>query len=177
MTTFATERLVLRPMLPDDAEAYAAIRWHPAVARWLPTVAGDPLEGARAAIERFSEGWRQRRHAPWGVFRDGRLIGHGGLNFVPEFLETEVLWALHPDAWGQGYATEVARAALAFGFETLDLRTIFAITLPDNRASQAVMKRIGLSYRRRVSYKGYDDIVWYDMNREAWKPARWSGTG
>ena len=55
------------------------------------------------------------------MFRDGRLIGHGGLNYVPEFDETEVLWALHPDAWGQGYATEMARAALDYGFETLGL--------------------------------------------------------
>ena len=52
------------------------------------------------------------------MFRDGGLIGHGGLNFVPEFGETEVLWALHPDAWGKGYATEMARAALGYGFET-----------------------------------------------------------
>ena len=171
MTILTTARLVLRPLVPDDAEAYAAMRWHPAVARWLPTVAGDPLDGARATIARFAEGWRERHHAPWGVFRDGRLIGHGGLNFVPEFLETEVLWALHPDAWGHGYATEVAQAALAYGFDTLDLRLVFAITLPENRASQAVMRRIGLAYRRRVAYRGYADIVWYDRSREDWKAA------
>ena len=84
---------------------------------------------------------------------------------MPEFDETEVLWALHPDAWGHGYATEVARAALAYGFDTLGLDLIFAITLPDNLASQAVMKRLGLTYRRRVDYKGFTDIVWFDMDR------------
>jgi RimJ/RimL family protein N-acetyltransferase len=102
------------------------------------------------------------------VFLDGRLIGHAGLNFVPEFDETEVLWALHPDAWGKGYATEVARAALVHGFETLGLGLVFAVTLPDNRASQAVMKRIGLTYRRRVEYKGFTDVVWFDLDRERW---------
>lgn len=171
MTTLVTDRLTLRPLVPADVEAYAAMRWHPAVARWLPPVPGDPLDGARAAIDRFAAGWRTRGHAPWGVFRNDRLIGHGGLNFVPEFGETEVLWALHPDAWGQGFATEVAQAALAYGFVTLGLGLIFAITLPENRPSQAVMTRIGLTYRRRVAYKGYSDIVWYDVSRADWKAA------
>src|SRR5262245_18533411 len=119
MTTLTTERLTLRPLLPADVEAYAAMRHHPEVARWLPPAPGDPLDAALRSIERFADAWRQRGHAPWGVFLHDRLIGHGGLNFDPEFDHTEVLWALHPDAWGKGYATEVARAALAYGFETL----------------------------------------------------------
>jgi len=164
MTILMTERLTLRPLLPDDAEAYGAIRSHPEVAKWVPA----PLPGV---IERFAASWEERRYAPWGVFQAGRLIGHGGLNYVPEFGETEVLWALHPDAWGHGYATEVARAALAHGFGTLKLDLIFAITLPDNLASQAVMKRLGLTYRRRVDYKSFTDIVWYDIDRAAWQAA------
>jgi RimJ/RimL family protein N-acetyltransferase len=168
MTTLRTERLLLRPLVPDDARAYAAMRFHPEVAKWLPPAEGDPVEAARASIARFDASWRQRRHAPWGVFLEQRLIGHAGLNFVPEFEQTEILWALHPDAWGKGYATEVARAALAYGFDTLGLDLVFAITLPANLASQAVMKRLGLGYRRRVDYKGFKDIVWFDMDRQAW---------
>jgi RimJ/RimL family protein N-acetyltransferase len=169
MATLETERLTLRPLVAGDAEAYAAMRFHPEVAKWLPPAEGDPVEAARASIARFAASWQQRRHAPWGVFLSGRLIGHAGLNFVPEFDATEVLWALHPDAWGRGYATEVAHAALAYGFDTLGLDLIFAITLPDNVASQAVMKRLGLTYRRRVDYKGFKDIVWFDMNRQTWR--------
>jgi RimJ/RimL family protein N-acetyltransferase len=168
MTTLHTERLTLRPLVPSDAEAYAAMRFHPEVARWLPPLAVDPAEAVRISIERFAAGWRDRGYAPWGIFREGRLIGHGGLNWVPEFHETEVLWALHPQAWGQGYATETARAALAYGFDTVGLALIFAMTLPDNLPSQAVMKRLGLTYRRRVQYKAFDDVVWFDMGREAW---------
>ena len=57
---------------------------------------------------------------------------------MPEFEATEVLWALHPDAWKKGYATETARAALDYGFRDLDLDLIFAITKPDNDPSRAV---------------------------------------
>jgi RimJ/RimL family protein N-acetyltransferase len=172
MTVLQTERLLLRPMVPADAEAYAAMRYHPDVAKWLPPGQGDPVEGARASIERFAGAWRDRGYSPWGVFLGDVLIGHAGLNYVPEFEQTEVLWALHPDHWGKGYATEVARAALAFGFERLGLELIFAITLPENLPSQAVMKRLGLSYRRRVDYKDFKDIVWFDMNRATWNTRR-----
>ena len=168
MSTLQTDRLTLRPLALPDAEAYAGLRFHPEVARWLPPAPGEPREVIRNTIERFAVGWRERRYAPWGVFRDGRLIGHGGLNYVPEFGETEVLWALHPEAWGRGYATEVGRAALAYGFDTLGLDLIFAINLPDNLPSQAVMKRLGLTYRRRVAYKGFSDIVWFDTDRRTW---------
>ncbi|SKA27254.1 Protein N-acetyltransferase, RimJ/RimL family [Enhydrobacter aerosaccus] len=166
-----TERLTLRPLLPGDAEAYAAMRYHPEVARWLLPAAGDPLEASRAAIARYAASWRERGYAPWGVFRDGRLIGHAGLNFVAEFGETEVLWSLHPDAWGHGFATEAARAALAFGFDTLGLSLIFAMTKPDNLASQAVMKRLGLSYRKDVVYRGIE-AVWFEIARETFEAAK-----
>jgi RimJ/RimL family protein N-acetyltransferase len=49
----------------------------------------------------------------------------------------------------------------------LDL--IFAITLEDNTASQAVMKRIGLSYKKRVEYKGIKDVVWFDVDRATYE--------
>ena len=56
------------------------------------------------------------------------------------------------------------------GLKTLKLDLIFAITLSDNLASQAVMKRLGLTYRRRVDYREFTDILWYDIDREAWQP-------
>src|SRR5713226_4148236 len=144
MTILRTERLTLRPLAPDD-----------------------PLEAAHAAIDRYSKGWRERSYGPWGLFREGRLIGHAGLNFVPEFGETEVLWSLHPESWGHGFATEAARAALDFGFRALDMKLIFAVTRPDTRASQAVMTRLGLTYRKNVVYH-QTDSVWFDIARESW---------
>ncbi len=167
MTVLHTERLILRPLVAADAELYAAMRYHPEVAKWLSPPDTDPLDAARATIERFELSWRDRRYAPWGLFRDGKLIGHGGLNWVPEFGETEVLWALHPDAWRQGYATEMARAALDYGFKDLGLELIFAMTRPDNDPSRAVMTRLGMAYRRNVVYRGFD-AVWLDIGREKW---------
>jgi RimJ/RimL family protein N-acetyltransferase len=166
MTQLQTARLTLRPLTAADADAYAAIRYHPDVVKWMLPAPTDPIAAAHAAIERYAMGWRERGYGPWGLFSDGRPIGHAGLNFVPEFGETEVLWTLHPGAWGNGYATEAARAALHFGFEAIGLGLIFAITRPDNMASQAVMKRLGLVYRRDVVYRDTPS-VWFDIDREA----------
>lgn len=162
MTVLRTDRLLLRPLEPADAAAYAVVRYHPEVAKWLLPPDRAPIAAARASIDRFLQSWRERRYAPWGLFLEERLIGHGGLNFVPEFGETEVLWALHPDEWGKGFATEMARAALDFGFGEIGLELIFAITKPDNFASQAVMKRLGMIYRKGVRYRGME-AVWFDV--------------
>jgi RimJ/RimL family protein N-acetyltransferase len=171
MTVLHTERLTLRPLVPDDAPAYAAMRYHPAVTRWLMPVTGDPVDAARGTIVRFAAQWTERGYSPWGIFVDGRLIGHCGLNHVAEFDATEVLWALHPDAWGKGYATEAATAAVNFGFDTIGLPTIFAITLPDNMSSQAVVKRLGFDYRRNVPYRGFD-VRWFDIDSASWQATR-----
>lgn len=167
MTVVQTSRLTLRPLVPSDAPEYAAMRYHPDVSKWLMPPVGDPVEAAQRSIGRFAEQWDERGYSPWAVVRDGRLIGHCGLNHVPEFDGTEVLWALHPDGWGKGYATEAAVAALEFGFGPIGLEEIFAITRPDNIASQAVVKRLGLQYRRADTYRGFD-MYYFDIAREAW---------
>ena len=169
MTEIRTARLVLKPLVPVNAADYAAMRYHPEVTKWLlPLQGNDPVEAARGTIGRFAEQWSERGYSPWAVWHEGRLIGHCGLNHVPELEGTEVLWALHPDFWGGGYATEAARASLEFGFETIGLPAIFAITKLDNVASQAVVKRLGLVYRKNVTYRGFE-ARYFDIDREAWQ--------
>jgi RimJ/RimL family protein N-acetyltransferase len=167
MVTLKTARLVLRPLVPQDAGSYASIRYHPDVVKWLLPAPVDPIAAAHAAIERYATGWREHGHGPWGLFCGGWYIGHAGLNYVPVFGKTEVLWSLHPDAWHQGYATEAAQAALQFGFGERGLKSIFAVTKPDNIASQAVMTRLGLSYARDVVYQDVPS-VWFEIDREAY---------
>ena len=170
MDTVITARLVLRPLADADAPRYAEVRYHPEVARWLPAAQGEVLDNARRTIAYFAQCWASDGHGPWGLFlkegdEPGRLIGHGGLRVIPEFAgQTEILYALHPEAWGRGYATELGHAALRYGFERRGLASIFAITMPDNHASQAVMQRLGMSYRRRVTYKDIE-AVWFEIER------------
>lgn len=177
MDIVVTARLILRPLADTDAVAYAAIRYHPEVARWLPAAQGDPLDNAGRTIAHFAQCWATDGHGPWGLFlkrgdEEGELIGHGGLRVIPEFDgQTELLYALHPDAWGKGYVTELGRVALRYGFERRGLPSVFAITKPDNLASQAVMKRLGMTYRKRVTYRDID-AMWFQIERAGFASGR-----
>ena len=72
-----------------------------------------------------------------------------------------------PVARGKGYATETARAALVYGFSDIGLELIFAISNPDHLSSQAVMKRLGMTYAKNVVYKDID-AGRSDIGRRSW---------
>lgn len=94
--------------------------------------------------------WSLRGHGQWAVEdrRTGRLLGRAGLH-QPERDEwpgLEVGWTLHPDHWGRGYATEAGAAAIDYAFDVLGRDEVISIIHPDNHASQAVARRLGLAF-------------------------------
>ncbi|MBV9835411.1 MAG: GNAT family N-acetyltransferase [Alphaproteobacteria bacterium] len=181
MSVVVTPRLILRPLSPSDADAYVAMRFHPGVAQWLPASAGDPLKRVQATIAAFADDWRTRGYAPWGAFervalggdvaREGRLVGHVGLRFLPEFDGTEVLYAFLPDLHGKGYAREAAAASLDFGFDVVGVPSILAITLETNVRSWGLMQRLGMTRGPDGHYKGLD-VVRYDIDVASWRARR-----
>lgn len=154
----STARLVLRPFAASDVEACAAIRAKPEVVAMLP---GGPEAATRAAADaaRLLSAWVGARPgaAPWAVQAkaDGRLIGHLGLRPLPELGgETELLYMLDSDVWGRGLATEGAAAALRAAFGPLGLRRVIALARPENAASLAVMRKLGM--RREGEMQVFD---------------------
>ncbi len=113
---------------------------------------GDLLtrEQSDASVARFQAEFDQRGYGWWAVevLDTGQFIGFTGLDQVDDgmpFTGVEIGWRLARSAWGHGYATEAARASLAYGCETLELREILAVTTATNLRSQAVMRRIGMT--------------------------------
>jgi RimJ/RimL family protein N-acetyltransferase len=157
-----TERLLLRPWRKSDLAPFAALNADSQVAATLGSVltaeASDELaQRLQAAIER--NGWGY-----WALeFRSsGEFAGFTGL---AEFLSAdeegvmasaeprvEIGWRLARHFWGQGLVTEAARAALQFGFETLALPEIIAITAAINHRSMAVMTRLGMQRDHRADF-------------------------
>lgn len=78
---------------------------------------------------------------------DGALVGMTGLARLGPDLPfapgVEIGWRLFPEDWGKGYATEAARACLDWGFATFEIDEVISFCVADNRASEAVMQRLG----------------------------------
>lgn len=102
-------------------------------------------------VERIEAGFVENGFFLWAVEvrASNEFIGFTGLaapGFEAHFTPAvEVGWRLARSAWGNGYATEAARAAVAFGFEEVGLSEIVSFTTPVNRRSRAVMERLGMS--------------------------------
>ena len=95
-------------------------------------------------------------------FRHPAAPGRGGLQytFVAGTNEVEVAWAIVPDRWGQGLATELARASVALAFDDLRLREIVAFTLPHNVASRRVMEKSGFEYEGPIVHAGLPHVLY-----------------
>lgn len=85
---------------------------------------------------------------------DGAFVGWHALKPLPTTDEIEVGYRLLPEHWGQGYATEGARALVKHGFETLGLERIVVIALPENTASLRVMEKVGMVDGGTIDYRG-----------------------
>jgi RimJ/RimL family protein N-acetyltransferase len=155
-----TERLLLREWREEDREPFAHMNGDPRVMEFFVATM-TPTE-TDALIARYREHWRTRGYGMCAVDRklDGggrEFIGYIGLARVRYEIDftpvVEVGWRLAPHVWGQGLATEGARAALAYGFDTLGLDEIIAFTATTNVRSRRVMDKIGMTHDPRDDFE------------------------
>jgi len=150
-----TDRLTLRGWADEDRAAYSAINADPAVMATLGPL--QTREQTDAHIDRMSAGWTGRGFGLWCVDLDGECIGFTGLNepwFEEHFTRqahaaghpcVEVGWRLASRRWGNGYATEAARAALVFAFDIVGVPEVVSFTSATNTKSRRVMEKLGMT--------------------------------
>jgi RimJ/RimL family protein N-acetyltransferase len=145
-----TERLVVRPWRLEEAPRLLDILSRVEVVTWLGDGEPELMKDLDEARERIERSWATSAHPPRGrwaieVRETGVVVGSTVIDTLPnaEAGEVEIGWHLHPDSWGQGYASEAAAAVLAYGLAH-GLPEVFALTHLDNYPSQAVARRIGM---------------------------------
>lgn len=164
-----TERLVLRGWRREDAAPFAAMMAQPEVARFL-TADQRPQDFAAAwrTLSAFVGHWALRGYGLYVVEEkaSGAFVGRVGLWNPEGWAGLELGWGLDRRSWGKGYATEAARAAGHWAFETLKPERLISLIHVDNVASQNVAMRLGASPGQATLHAGMPHVIWTVTRRD-----------
>jgi ribosomal-protein-alanine N-acetyltransferase len=160
--TFRTDRLTAERLRPEHGSDFCRLYSDPLVTATLGGLRSS--EEARSFLQNNMDHWECHGFGLW-MFRDptdGRFVGRAGLRHVHVggSAEVELSYALMPEYWGRGLATEMARACVRIGFEQLGLAGVVAFALTTNLASQRVMQKVGFSYEREISHAGLPHVLY-----------------
>ncbi len=147
-----TERLLLRLPVADDAEPFLDIHQDPEViARRQVTLTAPPggIEVGARNVDRMLRHWDALGYGQWAVVEraTARVIGCVGFQH-PDNAEVELGWIVRRSRWGNGFATEAARAAIGWAWRTDTLDYVVSLIGKDNRASIRVATKIGQRFER-----------------------------
>lgn len=163
MPTIETARLTLREWRDDDLDALAAINADPEVMRHILDGSVRDREQSAQSLHKMMRAWQENGFGLFAVEKANTLLGWAGLaipDFLPEILPAvEIGWRLDRHAWGHGYATEAAEAALRFGFDEIGLERVVSIRHVANERSRRVMEKLGLRHVFDTVVPGYGQPV------------------
>ncbi|HEY7682121.1 MAG TPA: GNAT family N-acetyltransferase [Gemmatimonadales bacterium] len=152
--SFATARLRAERLTPEHFSIVFDMHRDPEQMAMLGGIRDE--QQTADYLDRNLQHWADHGFGVW-ILRDaqqGRVAGRALLRhlLLEGEDEVEVGYSFHPAFWGRGLATEIATACVRLGYDALGLRTIVALTMPDNLRSQRVLTKAGLAYERDVSH-------------------------
>ena len=178
MEPIQTERLLVRDFNENDWQSVHDYASDPEVVRymeWGPNTEEETKNFIQRTIPSQKEQPRQKYTLAIILRDDTELIGSGGIKVSnPNNLEAEVGYCLNRQFWGRGYATEVGKALLRFGFEKLNLHRIFATSDPENKASVHVLENIGMNREGRLREHKWIKGTWCDSYLYAILDREWT---
>jgi RimJ/RimL family protein N-acetyltransferase len=177
MTILTTERLRLEPFELSHVDGLNEMNADPEVMRYISGRA-ETRDETLASVERIQARWRDVGYSWWSFFdrATGRIVGAGciqnlrrtGAPSPDPACPLEIGWRLRRDHWHQGLASEAAVAMADFAFGPLRAPELYAVCYPENAASAAVMRRLGM-----------DDLgidTWYGLRMQTYRTTaeRWA---
>ncbi|MBV9466477.1 MAG: GNAT family N-acetyltransferase [Solirubrobacterales bacterium] len=169
-----TPRLICERTRPEHATELSRLLLDPEIARWLSPSPDPPTQSQLAErLVASNHHWERYGFGMW-LLRDrasAEMVGRGGLQwtFVAQLRAVEAGWAIMPDRWGEGLATELAQAAVEVAQRDLQLAEIIAYTRPDNLASRRVMEKSGFVYEREFNHFGRKHLLYRRALGELWR--------
>lgn len=171
-----TPRLVLRPMVMEDAEAMHAFKSDPVATRFFGQDPHYDLEQTRGWVRCGLEGRKNGSSITWAIVlrNDGQVIGECCLwNIDSETKRAELGYELLRSQWKRGLMNEALTVVLDQGFNAMGLKRVEANPLGINLASQKVLAKLGFKHegtlRQRFLFQGeWQDEMWFGLLREEW---------
>lgn len=177
---FTQGRLRYERVGPEHAGDLAALMAEPRVRKTLwPWPEPPSAQELGERLENWIDHWRRQGFGLW-VLRDaatGEFVGRGGLEYndIEGARVVEVAWAVTPQRWREGLATELARVSVKLAFERLELPELVAITMTENVASRRVMEKSGFRYDRDLVQAGLEHVLYLQSPGDASRENELSG--
>ncbi len=170
----ATERLILRRILPKDYEDMYEYSSNEKTVEYLAWEYHRTIAFTKNYTKYLQKQYKDGLYYDWAVTlkENGKMIGTCGFTSItPEHQRAEIGYVISPAYWGNGIALEAANAVIRFGFEQMDLNRIEAKFMVGNCASERVMQKLGMQregvFRDYMFVKGsFRDICFYSMTAE-----------
>lgn len=168
MIVFETDRLVLRHMVPGDLDALFAVLGDPVTMKYYPSA--FHRDDVTRWIEWCIDSYEKNGYGLYAMVlkKTNAVIGDCGhaRQEVDGKTEIEIGYHVLREHWGQGYATEAARGAVAYGFDTLCAKRLISLIRPENTASRRVAEKVRMKIDREILRKGFRHFV-YSLARPA----------
>ena len=161
-----TSRLFLREFEKTDAVHFLQMNNDPEVIRYT----GDPSFTSLMAAQKFIENYNAYKETGMGRYAvirksDNAFLGWCGLKYHPKEDVVDIGYRFYQSYWGQGYATESARATITYAFRTLNYPFLVAHAHVDNVASHKVIKKCGMHFVKHITYDGLPAILYQIDNK------------
>lgn len=172
--TIETQRLIIREILPEDAEGMFELDSNPEVHRYLGNHPVKNVAESLAVIKFIRDQYESAGIGRWAVIekQSGKFVGWTGFKVNPGIINgvSEVFdlgYRFVERVWGKGYATETSVACLQYAFDHFNYDPIYGMAEIHNAASNWILKKMGMKYHNQFDFDG-DPHYFYSITKEDW---------
>jgi len=170
-----TDRLILREIRDTDEDGFFAMDSNPDVHRYLGNKPIKTIEEIRQYIRSLQQQYLENGIGRWAAIEksSGQFIGWSGLKLNREGENGhsgyyDVGYRLIPKYWGQGYASESAKAAIEYGFTKMGMTEIIGTAHEENKASRRALEKCGLKFVEQFETRGLT-CDWLRITKQEWE--------